>query len=95
MEEEKRTVEANPHLYKPEYTKEEVDELLHWFDERADRLPATLKLNTSTFASDLPRTVKSLTNILKVHKGNISVTFYGYMAHLELIRLRLQEEGME
>lgn len=95
MEEEKKTVEENPHLYKPKYTREEVDELLRWFEERTGRLPATLKLNTSTFASDLPRTVKSLTGILKAHREGVSVTFCGYVAHLALIRLRLQEGGME
>ena len=77
------------------YTKQEVDELTRWFEERMDRLPATLQLNEATAASDLPRTVKALLAVLKVHKENISVTFSGYMSHLDLIRLRLKEQGLE
>ena len=77
-------------LYDPE-----VDELTRWFEERMDRLPATLQLNEATAASDLPRTVKALLAVLKVHKENISVTFSGYMSHLDLIRLRLKEQGLE
>ena len=87
-QEQKPAVEKNPHIYKPAYTKQEVDELTRWFEERMDRLPATLQLNEATAASDLPRTVK-------VHKENISVTFSGYMSHLDLIRLRLKEQGLE
>ena len=74
-QEQKPAVEKNPHIYKPAYTKQEVDELTRWFEERMDRLPATLQLN--------------------VHKENISVTFSGYMSHLDLIRLRLKEQGLE
>ena len=87
-QEQKPAVEKNPHIYKPAYTKQEVD-------ERMDRLPATLQLNEATAASDLPRTVKALLAVLKVHKENISVTFSGYMSHLDLIRLRLKEQGIE
>ena len=78
-QEQKPAVEKNPHIYKPAYTKQEVDELTRWFEERMDRLPATLQLNEATAASDLPRTV----------------TFSGYMSHLDLIRLRLKEQGLE
>ena len=94
-QEPKPAVEKNPHIYKPAYTKQEVDELTRWFEERMDRLPATLQLNEATAASDLPRTVKALLAVLKVHKENISVTFSGYMSHLDLIRLRLKEQGLE
>ena len=44
-QEQKPAVEKNPHIYKPAYTKQEVDELTRWFEERMDRLPATLQLN--------------------------------------------------
>ena len=86
-QEQKPAVEKNPHIYKPAYTKQEVDELTRWFEERMDRLPATLQLNEAT--------VKALLAVLKVHKENISVTFSGYMSHLDLIRLRLKEQGLE
>ena len=68
---------------------------LHIRNRQWDRLPATLQLNEATAASDLPRTVKALLAVLKGHKENISVTFSGYMSHLDLIRLRLKEQGLE
>ena len=36
-QEQKPAVEKNPHIYKPAYTKQEVDELTRWFEERMDR----------------------------------------------------------
>lgn len=88
-------MEKNPHVYKPTYTKQEMDELARWFEERMECLPATLRLNEATESYDLPRTVKSLLKILKMHKENMTVTFSGYVSHLALIRLRLKEQGME
>lgn len=96
MEGEHTAAEVNPHLYKPEFTKEEVDELLKWFEQRDGRLPQTLKLNSSTQATDLPRTVGWLTRVLKsLSDKPLAVTFYGYVSLLALVRLRLQEQGME
>ena len=87
--------EKNPHVYKQTYGEEEVDELLAWFEDRKDRLPQTLRLNESTVSEDLPRTVAALLAVLKKHKGKLSGTFYGYISHLELVRLRLREQGWE
>ena len=87
--------EKNPHVYKQTYGEEEVDELLGWFEDRKDRLPQTLRLNESTVSEDLPRTVAALLAVLKKHQGKLSVTFYGYISHLELVRLRLREQGWE
>lgn len=87
--------EKNPHVYKPGYKKEEVKELVAWFEERMDRLPASIQLNAATKTSNLPRTVKALVELLKVRGGVPSVTFSGYVAHLELIRLRLKEQGLD
>lgn len=93
-QERKSAAEKNPHIYKPAYAKQEVDELTRWFEERMDRLPATLQLNEAMGTSDLPRTVKALLAVVKAHKENISVPLSGYMSHLEIIRLRLKEQGM-
>lgn len=86
---------SNPHLYKQVYTKEEVEELIGWFEERKERLPQALKLNDSTESVDLPHTVRALTAVLRNHKEKLSVTFYGYISYLELIRLRLREQGWD
>ena len=95
-EQEQKTASGkNPHVWKPAYSRQEVDELTRWFEERMDRLPRTMQLNGSTSTSDLPRTVKALSAVLKAHKEKMPVTFSGYISHLELIRLRLKEQGME
>ena len=86
--------EKNPHVYQPAYTTQETDEIVRWFEKRMDRLPQSLQLNEATSTTDLPRTVKSLLKVAKGHRDNISVTFSGYLAHLALIRLRLEESGM-
>ena len=94
-QENKTAAGENPHIYKPSYKKEEVEELARWFEERMGQLPASLQLNSSTTSTNLPHTVKALLAVLVKHKENITTTFSGYMAHLELIRLRLREQGME
>ena len=86
--------ERNPHVYQPAYTVKEADEMIRWFEERLDRLPQSLQLNEATSTADLPRTVRALLKVVQVHRDNISVTFSGYVAHLALIRLRLEEQGM-
>lgn len=85
----------DPHVYKSDYTKAEVNELLAWFEERMDKLPQTLRLNKATTTDNLKRTVKALTTTVKRLEGVINVTYSGYVSHLVLIRLRLQEQGME
>lgn len=88
--------EGKPAVYKPEYSKEEVKSLLAWFAERMDRLPATMQLDPATCTADLPRTVRAFSALLKAQADGVtSVTFSGYVAHLELIRQRLKEQGVE
>lgn len=88
--------EEKPDVYKPEYSKEEVKSLLAWFAERMDRLPATMQLDSATRTADLPRTVKAFSALLKAQADGVtSVTFSGYVAHLELIRRRLKDQGVE
>lgn len=94
-QERKTEAEVNPHVYKPTYTRQELDELARWFEERMERLPAALQIDEATRTSDLPRTVKALLALLKTQKGNVSVTFSGYMFRLQTIRSCLEKQGME
>ena len=54
-----------------------------------------MRLNKATTTDNLKRTVKALTATVKRQEGVINVTYSGYVSHLVLIRLRLQEQGME
>lgn len=87
--------EKMPHMFKPDFKKEEVEELLAWFEARMDKLPKTMKMDPATETDNLPLTVERLMKVLSRHKSNFSVTFSGYMALLLSIRQRLQDEGME
>lgn len=82
-------------VFKTKYTKNEIEELLQWFEARKGALPPTLRLNASTVAADLPRAVAALTEIIKEHAGGANVFVNSYIAHLELIRRRLTEMGGE
>lgn len=83
--------DKNPHLFKKKYTRSEVEQLVSWFDDKIDKLPNELRLNESTIATNLPKTVRSLSSIILAHQNDSFETFGGYVSHLELIRLRLQE----
>lgn len=87
--------EKDPHFYKPSFTRAEAEEILAWFGERADRLPQTLTLNTSTVSDNLPYTVKSLSNVVRLHLDGLDATFSSYLSHLLLIRQRLTEQGID
>lgn len=84
-----------PPVFKDQFKKEEVEELLNWFKPRMERLPQKLELDGATSTNQLPYTVRQLTHVLEHHKDNMSVTFNGYMAHLLAIRVRLQEMGID
>lgn len=81
------------YTFKPEYSKQEIKELIVWFEERMDKLPDELQINKSTRTSDLKSTVDSIMKVLRVRE--MTVTFCGYAAHLFLIRERLKVQGME
>ncbi len=83
----------NIYTFKPEFTKEEIQDLIAWFETRKDRLPATLQINRSSHTENLPHTVKRMIGVI-TEKGP-TPTFSGYIAHLFLIRERLKEAGME
>ena len=48
-QEQKPAVEKNPHIYKPAYTKQEVDELTRWFEERMEE--SAKELETAEFTA--------------------------------------------
>lgn len=87
--------EKMPHLFKPDFKKEEVEEVLAWFEARMDKLPKSMQLDAATKTDNLPLTVDHLMRVLSRHKNNFSVTFGGYMTMLLSIRQRLQKEGIE
>ena len=82
-------------LFKREYEKEYIEELTGWFSKRMDHLPKELRVDKATMSYDLPKTVNALVRTIMQNKDNLTVTYSGYVCHLDLIRLRLKEQGME
>ena len=82
-------------FFKDTYTKEEVDDVIAWFEDKMDKLPKTLRISDSTVSDDLAFTVRSLSNLLRAQQDRLSVNYSGYVAHLMLIRHRLKEQGIE
>ena len=80
-------------MYKPGYTKDEMQELYAWFRARMDRLPQKLKIDKAMSTNNLPRTVDALIQALE--KRNISSTQAGLATTLFNIRERLIEDGFE
>ena len=90
-EEEKKEI----HTYKPNFNAEEIQEVMNWFRQRLDKTPQEpFRINKSTTTPDLQHTVERY--LLTVGKyEETPPQFSGYVAHLLLIRIRLQEQGME
>ena len=78
--------------FRPEYTREECEQEIAWFEARMDKLPASLQINASTYAPDLRLTVTNLIRTLRANK--VMVTFAGYLSTLLQIKERLLEQGM-
>lgn len=76
------------HTFKTQYSKEEVEEVINWFEERMEQLPRELQISNSMRTSNLPETVKKL--IKFVVSNEQTATFSGYASHLLLIRERLK-----
>ena len=81
------------YTFKNNVSQQELEELIEWFEARMYKLPETMQIDKATYTGNLPATVKSYLNTLKGRK--VSVTFCGYIAHLGVIRKRLQLGGME
>ena len=79
--------------FKEYYTREELNELVTWFDERMDRLPQQLVIDDTCTSSDLPKTVRALCKL--AGRQHLDVCFSGYFSQLFTIRERLQAHGME
>lgn len=81
------------YTFKKDVSQQELEEIIGWFEARMDKLPETMHIDKATYTGNLPATVKSYLNMLKGR--TVSVTLCGYIAHLGVIRKRLQLGGME
>lgn len=79
--------------FKPSYTQQEKEELIAWFEQRADRLPQRLQIIDSLSTEDLPRTVASYLRLIRIERNN--VVFSGYTAQLFMIREALRRDYPE
>ena len=80
-------------FYKKKFTPEEIQECLAWFQERMDKLPASLSYDSANIP-DLPRTVAQMVKVLQRHM-NEKGTYNGQFSILLKIRQLLQEQGIE
>ncbi|MBR1594332.1 MAG: hypothetical protein IJ659_06115 [Alloprevotella sp.] len=53
--------------YKPQYSADEVGELLQWVDENLDKLPQSLNLGREISIPDLRRTVEAYREMAQLH----------------------------
>ncbi|MBQ7442828.1 MAG: hypothetical protein IJS59_03035 [Bacteroidaceae bacterium] len=82
----------NP-FFKPLFTDEQRNELIQWFDQHADELPQRMLIDKSIASNDLPRTVRSMTTVLRNQNTAKRSTYCGYMATLMRIRHELQHHA--
>jgi hypothetical protein len=75
--------------YKVQYTKEEVDELIQWFEDRKESLPKTAKIGDYVSIDDLPTTLKALEYNARRNREN--VVFSGLIHQLFLLRDELMK----
>ncbi len=78
--------------FKEIYSQEELNEIAEWFEGRMDKLPSELVINESTKTDNLQKAVHLLA---LTKRPRLDVCFSGYLAHLFLIRRKLQEMGIE
>lgn len=71
------------------HTLEEVNELKRWFDEQADRLPATMQINSSAYTDDLKETISMLFDQAYICYENRKMQ--GCIFLLERIKKNLEE----
>ncbi len=79
--------------FNPNYTTEERDAQVAWFDQHIDQLPQEMQINAATRTSNLPNTVRALLNTIRANQP--AVTFAGYFETLLQIRDRLEEQGIK
>lgn len=79
-------------FYKKVITEEEREECFQWFEQRRERLPASLSMGAISLP-DLPHAVDRMLTILR-HQMKDNPTYSGQFAVLELIRSKLIEQGL-
>ncbi len=78
--------------YKSIFSKEELNELTVWFNERKDKLPETLQVDDAIFVKDLRQTVDYYLRLVELYHDKRA--FSGQLYLLERIRKKLIELGL-
>ena len=78
--------------YKSIFSKEELNELTDWFNERKDKLPETLQVDDATFVKDLRQTVDYYLRLVELYHDKRAIS--GKLYLLERIRKKLIELGL-
>jgi len=77
--------------YKTSYSKDELNDLISWFEMHLDKLPKSFKMNDFTLFPNLPKTVKNIILFLKLGKND--PTFSGQIYNWFVLREKLTEAG--
>ena len=80
-------------FFKKEYTEEEINECIQWFEQRRGKLPADFNINEGMKSYDLQKTVDRLIQFVKGRFPATSITFNGYAANLLYLRDLLQKQN--
>lgn len=80
-------------FYKKNYTTEDYQECMAWFQQRMDKLPPSLHFGTAHIPN-LPYTVARIFTVFQ-RQTNQKGTYNGLFANLLKIRQILQEKGIE
>lgn len=76
--------------YKKLFTKEELKEIVEWFESHWDKLPESLYMDKATYLSDFKRTVRLYYDIAKEHGEN--PTYSGQIFQLFKMRDAVERE---
>lgn len=76
--------------YKKLFTKEELKEIVEWFESHWDKLPESLYMDKATYLSDFKRTVRLYYDIAKEHSEN--PTYSGQIFQLFKMRDAVERE---
>lgn len=81
-------------FFKKDYTAEEIDECIQWFEQRRGKLPMEFQIDPGMKSYDLQKTVDRLIQFVKGRFPITSTTFNGYAANLLNIRDLLQKQNL-
>ena len=76
--------------YKDEYTKQEVEELVAWFEAHEHELPQSMQIDDSAFSADLKKTVRIFMEQSLMYWEN--PTFNGTIRMLYLIKSKIENK---